>query len=176
MSKDYSLELEFVDLMALKYNLSANGNHATTVIYSNDAKVYISLKDGSNAVSFRKKMLTTPFLGQDTRFERGLYMSRLALMDPGYGARSKFPKLLFVLTDGRQSNPNAGNSVGDMAAELRDLGVHIFVVVIGDAYDENEIMKIASTKSSVFFTKDMADLVQEDTIKYIQSLTCPHLG
>lgn len=176
MSNGYSKELKFVDMLAGKYNLSPDGNHATTVIYSNNARVFIPLSEGTDPATFSKKIVTAPYLGQDTRFERALYMSRIALMDPKHGARSRIPKLLFVLTDGRQSNPDAGNSVANMAAELHDLGVHVFVIVIGDAYDEAEINRIASMKTSVYYTKDMNELAQPDTVSYIQSLTCPHLG
>ena len=98
-------------------------------------------------------------------------------MDKKNGARRRVPKLLFVLTDGRQSDPKSGPyAVENVANELKALGVHIFVVVIGDAFEEREILKIASTNNSMYYSYNMVDLTNPTTLKLIQKLTCPHLG
>ena len=72
MSKSYSRELQFVEALSGEYKISESGNHATTVIYSNDAQINIPLSQGTRQQQFNDQLRKTPFLGSDTRFERGL--------------------------------------------------------------------------------------------------------
>ena len=76
MSKSYTRQLEFVEALSKKYNLTESGNHATTIIYSNDAQINIPLTQGVKQSDFAKKLQQTPYMGTDTRFERGLAVSK----------------------------------------------------------------------------------------------------
>lgn len=81
-------------------------------------------------------------------------------------ARVDVPRILIVLTDGR-----ARDKVDDPAKRLRDMGVHIIAVGVGDA-DDKELKEIASDPDdeNVFTTSfesiiDLAGSILEDVCK-----------
>jgi len=178
MKKDFQKELEFVSKLASQYNLSPDGNHASAIVYSNRPKIFITLKEGTNINRFNDQLKNAPFLGKDTHFDRGLLSAHQALFDPKNGGRPRAAKLLFVFTDGRQSNPTSGSSVADVADALKRAGTHISVIAIGKATDREELKKIASTEKCVHYVEEVRDLLKDadHTIKMIQEQSKPHLG
>lgn len=175
MFYDYQLQSEFVGKLAKQFNVSPAGTHATILIYSHTAQMKGTLKDGANMTGLTKALANLPFLGGDTRFDRGLYLSRLALFDPKFGARSKVPKVLFVVTDGEQSSFVTGSSPVDLAEELHELGVHVIVLAVGGAVNKKEVQTMASTDDSVFFVKNFIELSSEETIKKLWNHSCSNL-
>lgn len=66
------------------------------------------------------------------------------------------------------------------AAKLKALGTHVFVIAVGNAYDSDELMKIAS-KDGVYFTDNFKELAvagkpgKPGPADVIKGLICPNL-
>jgi len=161
MYSTYATQSQVVSKIASRYKLSRNGSHASILVYSNNAQIELRLKDGASISAVRQRLGNLPFLGLDTRLDRGLYLARLALFVKKYGARENVPKILYVFTDGEQSTLTE-SALAQQAKELRKLGVQIVVIAIGGAVDRDELQSITSSK--IFYMKSFTELLNNDDV------------
>ena len=161
MSHAYTTQSKVVEKIASQYKLSPNGSHASILVYSNNAQIELILKDGASINSVRQNLGNLPFLGLDTRLDRGLYLARLALFVKKYGARENVPKILYVFTDGEQSTLTEA-ALAQQAKELRKLGVQIVVIAIGGAVDRDELQTVTSSK--IYYMKSFKELLNNDDL------------
>ena len=176
MYGDYPSQLTFVQDMAKTLNVSQGGVHASVIIYSHSAGVPVRLSEGTSLADFTKAMQKVPFMGRDTRLDRGLYKSRLALLDTKFGAREKLPKMLFVITDGEQSEPQFSHSPKNMAKALQDLGVHVVAIGVGGAANKKQLREISSPKVDPYLVDSFDELLEDSFMEQLLKDNCRHLS
>ena len=176
MYEAYPLQAQIAQKIASHYQLSPNGTRASIVIYSNNAQIELLLKDGTSQQAFKQKLDNLPFLGLDTRLDRGLYLARLALFTKKYGARAKVPKILYIFIDGEQSTLDNA-ALNAQAEELRKLGVQVMIIGVGGAVDRKELEAIAYPNDKVYYSASFHDLLNDDAmIKAMANRTFNNLG
>ena len=144
------------------------GPHDTTVAVATFANLFnfriqFDFTTHSTAVKVVDAIQNVPYYGGFTFTGYALNRVRTELFPQ---ARAGVPRVLIVLTDGR-----ANDNVGGPAKALRDMGVHIISVGVGNA-DYQELEQIASdpTDENVFTTSfdsvvSLAGSILEDVCK-----------
>ena len=163
MYEAYPLQSQIAQKIASQYQLSPNGTRASIVIYSNNAQIELLLKDGTSQQAFQQKLDNLPFLGLDTRLDRGLYLARLSLFTKKYGARAKVPKILYIFIDGEQSTLDNA-ALNAQAEELRKLGVQVVIMGVGGAVDRKELEAVAYPNDKVYYAASFHDLLNNDPL------------
>lgn len=163
MLEAYSFQSQIVAKIASRYRLSSDRTRASLIIYSRNAQIELLLKDGISQEVLQQKLSSLPFLGLDTRLDRGLYIAQLALFAKKYGARQGVPKILYVFTDGQQSTLD-GSALFEQAQKLRQLGVQIVVLGVGGAVDRNELEKLGNVNDKVYYPNSFYDLLTDDAM------------
>lgn len=163
MLEAYSFQSQIVAKIASRYRLSSDRTRTSIIIYSTNAQIELLLKDGISKEALEQKLSNLPFLGFDTRLDRGLHIARLALFTKNYGARQRVPKILYVFTDGRQSTLD--NSVlAKQAQKLRQLGVQVVVLGVGGAIDRSELDRLGNVNDKVYYPTSFYDLLTDDAM------------
>ena len=163
MLEAYSFQSQIAAKIASRYRLSPDRTRASIIVYSKNAQIELLLKDGISQEALQQKLSSLPFLGLDTRLDRGLYIARLALFTKKYGARQRVPKILYVFTDGQQSTLD-GNALAEQAHKLRQLGVQVVVVGIGGAVDRSELESLGNVNDKVYYPNSFYDLLTDDAL------------
>lgn len=163
MLEAYPLQAQIALKMASHYRLSSNGTRASIIVYSNNAQIQLLLKDGISQQAFQQTLSNLPFLGLDTRIDRGLYIARLALFVKKYGARHNVPKILYVFTDGEQSTLEANNLLVQ-AEELRKLGVKLVVIGVGGAVRTKQLESLGNINGEVHYASSFRKLLSNNTV------------
>lgn len=112
-------------------------------------------------------IITTPYLEGGTATDVALQLARETMFTAAKGSRPDVPKIAIVLTDGLSNKPT------DTATEarlLKNSGVLLLSIGIGNSVNKQELETIASLPQDVFQVIDFSVL---DTIQQqVANKTC----
>eukprot|EP00111_Clytia_hemisphaerica_P023393 TCONS_00068905-protein len=176
-SVNFQKILQFVAKIVDAFDIRPNGTHVGVIYYSDDAKLAFNFNkfegdalNRENVVNEINKIVVTE--GQ-TRIDLALKKAKEELFTEAGGMRPDKPKIVLVMTDGRQTKGEDAPDAVDLhiaSRPLKDLGVQIFSLGIGKNYDIGELLDIASDDASVFRSSDVDELVS--IVASITEQTC----
>lgn len=107
------------------------------------------------------------YLAQNTFTNKALLLARLQAFTAASGARNSATKIAIVLTDGQSSLPTETTREANL---LKDAGVLVLSIGIGDVVKESELEAIASLPQDVFRVNsfDVLNTIQ----KAVTNKTC----
>ena len=153
LPKQYKLQKEFVAKVASSNSLSKDGVRIGVVLYSHSSSVPIKLNDYFNETEFAAAAMKLRHESSITRIDRGLKTAYDKLLTKSYGARDGVPKVLFLLTDGKQTRKFNFIEPRVVALPLRQSGVTIKAIGIGRYADRAELEAITGNKEHVYMIK-----------------------
>ena len=109
-------------------------------------------------------------MGSTTRIDEVLRLAQEELFSFSNGGRAGIPKLLILLTDGRQKQYAGASQRGDIADELRADGINILAVGIGQGVNKTELREIAGNLQSVYISDNK--IIGPDFISVIANTIC----
>ena len=168
----YDEEKYFLKTLAGTFDITNNDIRAGVVTFSSWSELSIKFSDHSTSEAFNKAVDDIPLMGFQTRIDKALRRAQADMFNPAHGARSSVPKILILLTDGSQTGKNPENPAV-IAKELRDSGVYIIVVGIGQTVKYNELLSMAGTPDNVFSASSFEELITQDFIQKVSVTTCP---
>ncbi|CAG5118378.1 unnamed protein product, partial [Candidula unifasciata] len=155
---DYREELIFAANFTNNFQLGKNGALFGAVIFSDDATKLFDLNDFSDHVSILRSLLAAPHLKGGTNTARALEkISREGLFDAADSGRLNATKMLFILTDGQSSNITHTIAA---AQQLKNAGVHILTIGVGDVVNVEELSGMATTPDD-FFQADSYEVLHK---------------
>ncbi|XP_065672701.1 uncharacterized protein LOC105845300 isoform X3 [Hydra vulgaris] len=172
LAKEYPQEKEFLINLVSTFGINPSGAHAAVVTFSSDAVLSIKLNDYFEQAPFNKSVYEIEHMNGWTRIDLALRKS-LEIFEEINGARKNVPRLLFLLTDGKQeTNDDGAEDPVNVAQLLRDRGVEIVAVGIGKGVNHLELNNIAGSSDKVFLAENFDELVKQDFLKKIKEGTC----
>ncbi|XP_078357064.1 matrilin-3-like [Oculina patagonica] len=133
-------------------------NKYAAVTFANDATIHFNFVANPEA---GKKLRQIAYPTGGTNTQAGLKEAKRLFEDPSLGKRPGVTKVVFLVTDGR-SNIEAGKTIPN-ANSLKNTGVEIFVVAVGDYISGiDELVKVASKdpKDHVFRVESMSTFLE----------------
>ena len=155
---NYRKEKEFVKRVATSLNIEPGRSRVALILYSNFATVSAELGEKTTMVSFSNLVDGLPHERGETRIDRVLKLAR-SLFDSRGASRQGVPKVLIVLTSGKQTAAPDALNLRNAARPLHEADVRILAVGIGQDVDENELRAIVVKNEDVFLAPSFDDLV-----------------
>lgn len=120
--------------------------------YADNPNTVFSFNDYTSMDNFNERVDRAPFLGGTRRIDNALGAATRLVKQ----ARSEVPKLVVLLTTGRQG-PGA-ISVSEAVRPLNQLGAKTFVVALGSEADPRTLLPAVESSKDLTLVKSFGDL------------------
>ena len=117
-------------------------------------------------------------MGSTTRIDKALRLAQKQMFIKANGGRADAKKILFLLTDGKQTIPrrlNRNQNPDDpsiVANELRASGVVVIAVGIGPHTDGDELIRLAGGEENAFRAASFDELNSQKFLKKVANKAC----
>lgn len=163
---------EFIKNMMDEYTISKPGTHVGVVEYSDEPTITIRLQDWFDEDTIKAVVnVMKPSGGKSANLDRALEKAADKMFSVAMGGRPSAKKILVVIA---ASNTTAKEALKKASKPLKERGVRIYVIALGDEADPEILQEITPDKTKVKKVKDkkklpklaeeMAQLVDDDLI------------
>ena len=143
------------------------------VTFSYNSELSIKYNDYHIKSDLTKAIEDLPLFGYTTRIDKGLKLAKEQLILKSIEERPNVPKILILLTDGTQTKDSDAIDPAEIAEEIRNMGVQLLVIGIGNSINSTELTSIAGDKlmfmwqviSKNLYLKDLYDLCHKEYVK-----------
>ena len=157
--KNYQKERDFVKNVADTFSISEGKTEVGVVIYNNEASLWIRFGQHNNNEEFKAAVDKIPYWGGQTRIDNGLKMAAAGLFGAIKQARANLPKILIVLTDGKQSSDSRATPLEEAVSPLLQLGVKVLAVGVGSDVSHDELRLIVERDEDIFTVDNFDELL-----------------
>lgn len=168
--KDFEKEKEVIKKIAATFDVGKTKSHLGLISFSTDAHIRVKFGDYLDLRSFQDAVDKIPFAAGGTRFDKAFGEAANGLFSPNGGFRPDLPKVMIILTDGKQSADYDAVPIERSVLPLRQLGVRIFALAIGSQVDMNELRQMVNDPKDIRAFKDFDELL--DDVKKVGNQTC----
>ena len=156
--ENFKKQKDFIKVLASSFDPILAEHQLGLISYSSDAQVEVSFQEKADRKQFEQAVDLIPHTKGRTRLDKALELASSRLFTASGGTRSGKRKIMIVLTDGRQSQDPDTVPLKDAVLPLRQLGVRIYAVAIGDEVDLKELHQVSERNEDVFPVSDFDDL------------------
>ena len=143
--------LNFVNQIASAFNISGKTAQVGVTEFSNDPAIQIELDDFQDSKLLQDEINKIVDSGGRTRTDSALRLMSQEFFTYEKGSRAGVPKVLVVVTDGKSTGTEP---LSEAVKGLRQKGVMIYTVGIGDRISMQELRDISRTERDIFLSKD----------------------
>ena len=172
LRNDYGKEKDFLKALASTFGVSDTGSRAGVVTFSYYTQHSIKLNDYTDVTSFNEAVDKIPLMGQTTRIDKALRLTQKEMFSLPNGGRPGVNKVLIVLTDGSQTQDAGAEDPADVAEELRNSGIRVIVVGIGNKVNSTELAKIAGDAKNVYGASSFDELISSEFVNRVNTAGC----
>ena len=130
-----------------RYTIAPEETQVAVIEYSDRPSLPISLNDHNNRDTLQDALDNIqPSRGKGAATDDALKFAADQVFSPERGSRTGLPKALILVTDDRSTG---SESLRDAAEPLRKKGIPVYVVTIGNRYDETEVQDLAPSPGHV---------------------------
>lgn len=158
-SLNFQLEKKFVKAMARSLNMSPDNSRASVIVYGSKHSVVLSLDEASDLDSFKLAVDSASYVDGPRRMDLALEAAA-AVMNQ---ATRNVPKIVILLTAGKQSPTNAPFPLSSAVKSLRDVGAQAYVVAISGEPDEQELVTVVEERKDIFEVPEFEALLPRVT-------------
>ena len=156
-----------------EYTISESGTHVGIVEYSNEPVMNIRLKDWFDEEIIKALVdQMKPSEGESANLDRALEKAVDKMFSVPFGGRPSAKKVLVIVA---ASNTTAKEALKKAAKPLKERGVRIYVIALGDKADPETLKVLApdektarickNKKKLPKIAKEMAQLIDDDFLK-----------
>ena len=164
---------EFVKNMMDEYTISEPGTHVGIVEYSDEPIITIRLQDWFDEDTIKGVVNVMRASGGKTaNLDRALEEAADKMFSVAMGGRPSAKKILVVIA---ASNTTAKEALKKASKPLKERGVRVYVIALGDEADpeilkeitpdETKVKKVKDKKKLPKLAEEMANLIDDDLIK-----------
>uniref|UniRef100_T2MJF2 Collagen alpha-6(VI) chain n=1 Tax=Hydra vulgaris TaxID=6087 RepID=T2MJF2_HYDVU len=172
LRKYYQNEKDFLKSVISAFGVSFNGTRAAVITFSYHAQLSIKLNKYSNLNSFKEAVDNIVLMGSTTRIDKALRLAQKEVFELENGARPGVAKILFLLTDGSQTQERGSENPVAIANELRSAGVTIIVIGITNAVNVSELSDIAGGEENAYAAESFEKLKDVNFLDVIKTKMC----
>lgn len=176
LSREYSKEKDFVNLLAENLNISKQGSHVSVVLFSYDAELKIKFSDYTNINDFKSAVHALPLMKSTTRIDKALKTAYDEMFNERNGMRVRVPKVLVLLTDGEQTKDADAVAPSKVVQKFHDAGIKVIVVGIGRSVKPSELRSLVRAERDLYLAKNFDQLKSFDFVDSITGTTCLQTG
>ena len=172
---NYLKEKALLKAIGREFDVSMYGSHVGIILYNNDVEVISRFNNKTTLKLFENIVDNLPLKGGRIRLDRALRLAASDVFTKENGMRDEenVPKIMFILTDGTQSRKCDEEALELAIAPLRNEGVYIVAIGVGEA-DESELRPLVKSPRDLFVGGDF-DEVTQPVMSFIKEL-CKNYG
>lgn len=171
---NYLKEKSLLKAIGREFDVSMYGSHVSIILYNNNAEVVTGFNNKTTLKNFENTVDNLPLRGGKVRLDKALRLAASEVFTKEKGMRDEnVPKIMFILTDGTQSRKCDEEALELAIAPLRNEGVHVVAIGVGEA-DERELRPLVKSPNDLFIGRDF-DMVSKSVMQFIKSL-CQKYG
>jgi hypothetical protein len=152
---DYRKEKEFVKTIARSLNIASGKTRAGYISYGRTAVVLVTLGRYADLGDFDDKVDKAAYIGGNRRIDKALTSAATELQREG---RRGVPKLVVLLTAGRQTPALDAVSLGQASKPLRDMGAKTYVITLGSEPSTQEVRPVVDRPEDIFVVRSYDNL------------------
>ena len=177
--QNWKRELQFITQMTRFFNLGPGTARAAVVTFSDPryTKLQIKLSNFKDPVAFWAAVNKLDYYGYRTRIDIALDIAYKDMFSKENGARRGVPKLLFLVTDGKQ-NPkyDSGRKIRlkEHVSPLHDSGVTVVAIGVGSKVGKDELEEIAGPTENIYNVKDFKQLSSPEFASKLSGRFCQY--
>lgn len=156
--ENFKKQKDFIKVLASSFDPILAEHQLGLISYSNNAQMEVSFQDKADRKEFEQAVDLIPHTKGRTRLDKALKLASSRLFTASEGSLSGKRKIMIILTDGRQSQDPDTVPLQGAVLPLRQLGVRIYTVAIGDEVDLKELYQVTERNEDVFPVSDFDDL------------------
>lgn len=154
---DYKKQREFIKSITRSLDISPSHSHAALVLFSNDAEIKARFDSYRSTKDIQRAVDQLPHVKLTTRIDLALNKAN-EVFDQ---SRAGVPKVAIVLTDGEMNDGGSVPDLKDAAKRLRERGVRVLVVGIGQNVSEVQLRYMTVSDDDIFKPADFGKLQQQ---------------
>lgn len=131
----YQIEKDFVKQISKYLNVEPGQSRAAYISYGDQSRTAFTFNGYNSYPEYERLVDSAPYVGGQRRMDRALDAASTLLGE----TRPSAPKIVVLLTAGRQSLGVNGRLLHEAAGRLRDKGAKTYVVAIGAGPNKNEL-------------------------------------
>lgn len=155
----FDIQKDFVKSVAKSLNLGPGNSRAAFITYSTHSRLTIQLGAQGTREEFDDAVDRLTYIGRTRRMDRALEGAALVLKE----ARQNVPKIVILLTTGKQSQEADAKSLDQAVGPLRALGATTYVVAIGQEPDKKELAPVVDDED-VFLVQSLDGLLAQSPL------------
>ena len=158
--------------LANTFIISPDVARAGVIRFSSQSELSIKLRDCNDIVSFSNAVDALSLNSSTSRIDRALRRAQKDLFTPENGGRLHVRKLLVLLIDVTQHAAAYSENPGVISDELREIGVSVIVIGIGNNTDIRVLDYLAGGDRKAFLIKSFDELSAEDFVIQLKEKAC----
>ena len=157
----YRLLTEAVYNMAKYFGVSSMGSHAAIILYSDSYDISARFDQFMTLRQFKTTTIRLKYLAQRSRMDSALTAAHSEVFTRRGNTRDFLPRIAILFTDGKQSRFADRIPLAQAAKSLKDKGVKLYVIGVGNGPSQEELESMVDDKVNhvlrVNFFKDLKD-------------------
>lgn len=150
---------KFLRSVAEKLNIGSEGAHAGLIEYGTFSRTVSPIGETQSLEDFERKLNSFSFEKGQNYIDRALKLASKELFTQnGFGRRDGVPKTVVLLTYDKQTKSVHSDTLFSVAENIKQNGVSVFTLGIGNAVNVKELLKIGSGNNTTFIVEKFTNL------------------
>lgn len=158
---NYQIQKDFIKAIAGSFDIRPSGSRAGVVISGNDTTMNIKFSDHLHEEDFKEAVDNLPYTQGKARLDHALRVALSQLLGAQGGARPGLSKILIVVSSALKAQTGDDDLLGVSAKKLRQLGVTVFVMGVGDQVDAKVLSSLVTEEENVFLEESFESLMMK---------------
>ena len=141
-------------------------------MFSSLALLKIKFSDFDNVEDFKRAVNALPLLNSVTYIDKALRVAYNRLFKKANGMRTNVPRVLILLTDGKQTHGRGVVPLPKAVKPFHDAGIKVIVVGIGPSVNRRQLRSMVKSGKDLYLAKNFDQLKSESFVKKITGATC----
>ena len=172
--QNYQTQKDFVKAIAESFGIQPTGSHAGVVVSGKLATLNIKFGDYLYTEDFQEAVDRIPLTRGNSGIDKALNVAITQLMVTQGGARPALAKILVIVTSNTQNQTVDSNRLDAAARKLRQLGVAVFVMAVGDKVNVTLLRSLVTKDENVVKEKSFESLMIK--ARQVAKMACDNAG
>ena len=158
-SLNFQLEKKFVKALARSLNVAPDRSRSSVIFYGSKYDIVLSLDEATNLDGLKRAVDSASYVDGPRRMDLALEAATSVMNQ----ATRDVPKIVILLTAGRQGSSNTPFPFRNAVKALADLGAQTYVVAISSEPDKQELVGLVDDRDDVFEVPQFEGLLPQTT-------------
>lgn len=172
-NETYERTKDFTKDLIKRFTFGENKSRFSIMSYAFYSYIPVHFKDFNKFQSFEKSVNSLAWEGSTTFTDRALQSARFDMFSPKYGSRpyqKDVKRVAIIFTDGQSTT--GLNETTFFVKPLKETGIEVFVVALGNRVSKKEVSLTASNPKGVFYFAPNQEQEKDNLLNDLVDAVC----